>query len=435
VAQQRFIWENRRFVFRATRAGLILSTVIAFLIPARFRSTARLMPPDQGNSSMAMLAAASGNIGAQLGSGLGSLAGNMLGLKSSSDLFIGMLQSRTVENDLIEKFNLRSVYSDRRMEDAREDLARRTTLSVDQKSGILTIEVVDHDPRRAAAMAGEYAGELNRVVTLLNTSSAHRERAFLEDRLTHVKEDLESAENNFSDFATRNTALDIPAQGKAMIEAAATLEGQLIAARTELQGLKQVYADGNVRVRSTQARVNELQQQLDKNLSGNSGDAARGGAANQASLYPSIRELPALGIGYADLFRNTKVQESVFQTLTQEYEMAKVEEAKETPSVKILDPPDIPEKRSFPPRLWIIAFGTALALGGGVAWIFSRRAWDQTADEDPQKAFAQEVLHTVRARWPWGARNGSGNGSGSVSVNGTISGGFRGSKEYPGADR
>ena len=128
---------------------------------------------------MAMLAAAGGNLGSQLGSGLGSMAGDLLGFKSSSDLFIGVLQSRTVLDDVINKFNLRKVYSDRRIEDAREDLQEKTTVSADRKSGIITIEVVDRNPRQAAAMAGEYINELNRVVTQLNTSSAHRERVFL----------------------------------------------------------------------------------------------------------------------------------------------------------------------------------------------------------------------------------------------------------------
>ena len=156
---------------------------------------------------MGMLAAASGNIGAQLGSSLGSMAGDLLGLKSSSDLFIGILQSRTVQDDVIDKFDLKKVYSDRRMEDARDDLAKNTSVSADRKSGIIAIQVVDKSPTRAAAMAGEYVNELNRVVTQLNTSSAHRERVFLEDRLTQVKQDLESAEQNFSQFATQEHGL------------------------------------------------------------------------------------------------------------------------------------------------------------------------------------------------------------------------------------
>ena len=432
LAAQRLVWGNRQFIFRSTVAGLLLSMLIAFLIPKRFQSTARLMPPDQGSSGMgiAMLAAASGSIGAQLGSGLGSIAEDLLGLKSSSDLFIGILQSRTVQDDLINKFNLRHVYSDRRMEDAREDLDKHTNLSVDRKSGILTIQVTDNNPRRAAAMAGEYASELNWVVTQLNTSSAHRERVFLEDRLTQVKQNLESAEKNFSEFAAKNTALDIPTQGKAMIEAAATLEGQFIAAQTELEGLKQVYADGNVRVRSTQARVDELRRQIEKSLGSKSGDPRTDNGPNRQSLYPSIRELPALGVGYADLYRNTKIQEAVFQTLTQEYELAKVQEAKETPSVKVLDPPNVPEKKSFPPRLLIVALGTGLSMVGSVFWIFGKQAWDQTEQADPQKVFALEVIHTVQERLPWAATNGSGPGLTIVRVWGR----FRRSKEHSNKD-
>ena len=418
VATQRLVWGNRRFIFRATAAGVLFSTLIAFLIPKRFQTTARLMPPDQGSSSMgmAMMAAASGSIGSQVGSSLGSMAGDVLGLKNSSDLFIGIMQSRTVLDDVINKFDLKKVYSDRRMEDAREDLGTNTSISSDRKSGIITIQVMDKSPTRAAAMAGEYVYELNQVVTLLNTSSAHRERVFLEERLTQVRQDLETAEKNFSEFATKNTALDIPTQGKAMIEAAATLEGQLIATQTELEGLKQVFADGNVRVRSTQARVDELRRQLEKNLGSKSDAPGTGNGQNQASLYPSIRELPALGVGYADLFRNAKIQEVVFQTLTQEYELAKVQEAKETPSVKVLDPPNVPEKQSFPPRLLIITLGTMLAIVGSVTWVFAKQAWDQTDQGDPQKVFAQEVMHTVHARLPWVETNGSGPGSMSVKV-------------------
>ncbi len=370
---------------------------------------------------MAMMAAASGGAGSQLntsqlGSSLGSMAGDLLGLKNSSDLFIGVLQSRTVLDDVIHKFDLQKVYSDRQIEDAREDLQKNTTVSADRKSGIIEIQVVDKSPTRAAGIAGEYINELNNVVTLLNTSSAHRERVFLEDRLTQVKQDLETAEQNFSQFATKNTALDIPSQGKAMIEAAATLEGELIAAQTELEGLKQVYADGNVRVRAIRARVDELRRQLEKNLGGKSADSGGSNGQKGQSLYPSIRELPALGVGYADLFRNTKIQEVVFQTLTQQYELAKVQEAKETPSVKVLDPPDVPEKKSFPPRLLIIVLGAMLAMAAGISWIFGKRAWDRTEQEDPQKAFAQEVFHTVRARLAWGETNGSGPGSTSSKV-------------------
>jgi uncharacterized protein involved in exopolysaccharide biosynthesis len=246
------------------------------------------------------------------------------------------------------------------------------------------------------------------VVVELNTSSAHRERVFLEGRLVEVRRDLESAEENFSEFASKNTAINIEAQGKAMIEAAGTLEGQLIAAQTELESLKQVYTPENVRVRATRARVDELERRL-KDLRGTPETGAPGvraaagaGSVHAAnapaageSLYPSIRELPLLGVTYADLYRQTKVQEAVFETLTQENELAKVQEAKETPSVKVLDPADVPERRSYPPRMLITILGTCLAVAGAMTWIFLAASWREIDQRDPRKILALEVFQSA----------------------------------------
>ena len=143
------------------------------------------------------------------------------------------------------------------------------------------ISVRDHSAKRAADLARAYVTELNSVVVELNTSSAHRERVFLEGRLVEVRRDLESAEENFSEFASKNTAINIEAQGKAMIEAAGTLEGQLIAAQTELESLKQVYTPENVRVRATRARVDELERRL-KDLRGTPEAGATGRRVREA---------------------------------------------------------------------------------------------------------------------------------------------------------
>jgi len=132
----------------------------------------------------------------------------------------------------------------------------------------------------------------------------------------------------------------------------------------------------------------------------------------QASLYPSIRRLPLLGVTYADLYRRTRVQEAVFEALTKEYEMAKVQEVKEIPVVKVLDSPSIPDKKSFPPRLLIMLLGTAFALAFASTWVFGKTAWDQTDSSDPRKVFAQEMFTTVKAQLPRFAQNGAGKDSG-----------------------
>jgi uncharacterized protein involved in exopolysaccharide biosynthesis len=411
IHRLRLVWDQRRFLLRLTGWGLALAIVVAFIIPKRYESTTRLMPPDQSGSGMAMLSAALGGRSGGSGSGssgIGAIAGDLLGMKTSADLFIGILQSRTVEDDLIDKFDLRKVYRDRYYQDARIDLENKTDISADKKSGIIKIRVTDKDPKRAAAMAAEYVAELDRLVAKVNTTSAHREREFLEARLTEVNRDLESAEKQFSDFASKNTALDIPTQGKAMIEAAAALKGQLIVSQMELQGMRQIYSDNNVRVRGLQARVDEIEKQM-QGLGGAANEpAASSDQKGAASLFPSIRRLPVLGVSYADLYRTTKVQEAVFETLTQEYELAKVQEAKETPSVKVIDPPDVPEKHSFPHRSWVILGGTLLFLLSGITWIFGSERWRGVDSQDPGKSFVIEIASSLKTYLPATATNGNG---------------------------
>src|SRR4029077_5477417 len=126
----------------------------------------------QINPAMSMMLAAT--TGGKSDSGLGSLAGDLLGMKSSSALFVEMLRGRTVEDDVITKFNLRKVYSDRYMDDARSDLGRNTDVLEDRRSGMISVRVTDKDPQRAAAVAQEYVDELDRLVAQVNTSAAHR---------------------------------------------------------------------------------------------------------------------------------------------------------------------------------------------------------------------------------------------------------------------
>ncbi len=425
VAYVRLLWEHRRLFVRVVLYGLVASTLVAFLIPTRYQSTARLMSPDSSQTGgLAMAAAAlSGGTG-----GLGGIASDMLGLKSTSDIFVGILSSRTVQDKLIQQFDLKKLYGDRRMEDARKDLAERTGISVDRKSQIITITVTDHDPKRGAAMGEAYVAELNRLVAELSTSSARRERIFLEERLKTVSLDLEAAEKDFSQFSSKNTAIDIKEQGRAMVEAAATLQGQYIAAQSELEGLKQMYTDNNVRVRSVRARIGELKRQLEK-LGGKGEQTSEPSGQQTDFLYPSIRKLPLLGVTYADLYRRTRVQEAVFESLTKEYELAKVQEVKEIPTVKVLDSPNIPEKKSFPSRMLIMFLGTAFAFAIATTWVFCKEAWDQTDSSDTRKAFAQEVFSTVKASLPKFAQNGSGDHSGTGESGGWTQGRRRGEDE------
>ncbi len=403
--QLRLLWEHRQFLRRAAAAGLLASTLIAFLIPKTYVSTTQLMPPDaQSTSGMALMAA----FAAKGGSGLGSMAGDLLGVKTTGALFIGVLRSQTSQERITEQFDLQKVYGIRLITDTRVKLDENTSISEDRKSGIITISVADHSPAEAAALANAYVKQLNSMVVQLSSSSARREREFLEERLKAVKPDLDDASNQLAQFSSKNNTLDIQQEGRAMLDAAANLSGQMIAAQSQLEGLRQIYTDGNPRVQSLNARVTELRKQLQRLSGANRGpaDSAASGATGGLP-YPSIQNLPLLGVKYADYYRRSKMEETVYELLTEQYELAKVEEAKETPSVKVLDPAKPPERKSFPPRLTIMFIGTSLCVIFAMLWLFIRARWNQMDSRDTRKHLAREIFHTMNAAMPWSRTNGS----------------------------
>ena len=424
----RLLWGRRRALLRASAAGLLASTLGAFLIPKSYTSTTQLMPPDaQSTSALAMMA----GMAAKAGGGLGAMAGDLLGVKNSGALFVGVLRSQTAQDHVIQQFDLRKVYGKRLVKDARAKLDKNTSISEDRKSGIITISVTDHSPQRAAALANAYVDELNSLVSELSTSSAHRERVFLEERLKVAKRDLDEAVNELAQFSSKNNTLDIQQEGKAMLDTAGTVAGAMIAAQSQLEGLRQIYTDNNPRVRSMEARVNSLRKQLEK-LGGKqengSNSAQPGGQALEqvaetgSMPYPTIRSLPLLGAKYSDHYRRAKIQETVYELLTEQYELAKVQEAKETPSVKVLDPGTIPEAKSSPPRLLIMLLGAFLATSLCVVWVVGADQWNKADPQDPRKILAQEVAATLKARTPWASRNGAGAESGENDSLGQVNG-------------
>jgi uncharacterized protein involved in exopolysaccharide biosynthesis len=407
AARLRLIWEHRRLFLRVVGVGLAASTLFAFFLPKHYTATTRLMPPDtQSTSGMAMMAAMAAKAGA---SGLGSVAGDLLGLKSSGALFIGVLRSETSQDRLIEQFDLRRVYGTRLVIDARTRLDENTSISEDRKSGIITISVTDGSPQRAATIAAAYVDELNFLVAELSTSAAHRERVFLEERLKAVKLDLDDASNQLAQFSSKNNTLDIQQEGKAMLDVAANLAGQMVAAQSQLEGLRQIYTENNPHVRSLSARAGELRKQLDK-LGGTKVDPSLAAPIPQSGdmPYPTIRNLPLLGVKYSDYYRRAKIQETVYELLTGQYELAKVQEAKETPSVKVLDPARIPERKSSRSRLLIMLLGTFITFSACVVWVFGSARWNETDPGDPLKILAQEVAAALEAQAPWVSNNGHG---------------------------
>jgi capsule polysaccharide export protein KpsE/RkpR len=392
------IWRKRQLLAKVGLRALIVSTVAVFLIPNKFESVTRVLPSDSIPHTGGMLSALAGLSGSSSGSSSSSLldiAGEALGTKNNGALYVALLHSRTVQENLVRRFDLMKVYRARYLEGARWTLDKHTEIAEDRKSFVITITVTDHDRQRARDLAQAYIEELNKLLAHVTTSSAGQQRLFLEQRLVQVKKDLEVAEKNFSQYASKNATLDLPEQTRAMVESGAILEAQVIAAQSELEGLQQIYTSNNVRVRTAQARLSELQRKLQQMGGAADGTASHSSGANDQQLYPPIRQLPLLGVEWADLYREVKVEETVFQLLTTQYELARMEEARETPVLNVVDPANLPDRKSFPPRLVLIIASSLLCVIAAGLWILALEGWQSVSYDDPTKLLAQNVYRSV----------------------------------------
>jgi len=400
VTNASVLWVHRRVLGRTAAVALLFALVIALVIPNKYQSTARIMPPESTGGTSALLAAITGR--SEFG-GLGGLASSLLGARTSGPLFVDLLRSATVSGDLVDRFQLQTIYHKRYRVDAAKQLARSTAVVEDKKSGVISITVEDSDPRRARDLAQAYLDELNLLVNRTNTSSARQERTFIEHRLEGAHSDLERAQLDMSEFASTHTAIDMKEQTRATVEAAAKLEGQLIFEQSELDSLRQVYGDENVRVRSARARVGELQRQLQM-ISGTSTPLANDKPENPDSVatldhtvadYPSLRQIPRLAVPYADIYRRVRIQETLYEMLTQQYELARIQEAKDVPVVRVIDLPGIPEKKSFPPRSMFMVIITALIVIAASARLLILNRWNQLSVQDPRKELIGRIAADV----------------------------------------
>ncbi len=369
------LWSNRWYIGRIVLIAVVIAAGATMLLPTRFVAVAYLMPPDN-TSGMSGLSLLMGMRGSDSGRGVGNQIGTMLGMPSPTQLYVRALQSNRVEDRMIERFDLLKVYQTKLRSSARQRLEDNTEVSEERKSGVISIAVTDSDPTRAAQMANAYWEELDRLLLEVNTNAAKRERQYDEEQLALAKMDLQKAAKEFGDFAGKNVAIDVPEQGRAAVESMAALQGQLIAAETQLKGLLQVYNEDQGPVRLLRAQIGELRRQLAQ-LAGKT-------PANNDAL-PDLKRLSSLGGPYLDLYQRLRVQQAVVEVLSQQYQLAKLQEVREVPSIRVMDVAEVPERKSFPPRAMIVVLCAFLGFCFATTKVLLRRWWSQADPEDPWK--------------------------------------------------
>jgi len=379
---------QKRFILRFVVSAAVLSTAVAFLLPVRYEASIVMMPPQQNSSVGSALLGQLGNTGS-LGSlaPLASLAGGTLGIKNPADMYVSLLTSRTVEDGLIQRFNLMAEYDEKRMSDARKVLESRTTAVAGTKDGLIRLSVEDRDPRRAAELANGYVEEFRKVSVSLAITEAARRRLFFEQQLQQAKDSLSIAEEAMRSTQQSTGVLQIDSQARSLIESAAVLRGQVVAKQVQIQSMRSFAAEDNPRLVLAKQELAALQAQLER-LAGSQHDAG-------SDIILSKGRVTGSGLEYVRRLRDLKYNETVFELLAKQFEIAKLDEAREGSIVQVVDTAVPPDKRSSPHRLLIVVSVTILALFLVGFWIVLRQRWALASDL-PEN---QQRLEAIRESW------------------------------------
>jgi tyrosine-protein kinase Etk/Wzc len=378
---------HKRLILFAVVGAALLSTVVAFLLPVRYEANIVMMPPQQ-NSSIGSTLGQLGSAGS-LGSlaPLASLASGGLGIKNPTDMYVSLLTSRTVEDALIQRFGLMAEYREKRLSDARRELENRTIAVAGAKDGLIRISVEDRDPRRAAELANGYVEEFRKLSASLAITEAARRRLFFQQQLQEAKDNLSVAEEAMRATQQSTGVLQIDSQARSLIESAAILRGQVVAKQVQIQSMRSFAAEDNPRLVLAKQELAALQAQLDR-LAGSKPDAG-------SDIILSKGRVTGSGVEYMRRFRDLKYHETVFELLAKQFEIAKLDEAREGSIIQVVDTAVAPDKRSSPHRILIVVSVTILAFFMAAFCVVLRESMAR-AFELPEN---RERLDSIKERW------------------------------------
>lgn len=355
--------KRKRLITRVCGSVAILSVAVSLFLPNIYSATAKILPPqkESGGGLAAMLGQAGGLAGLAAGIGIGG----------SSDLYLGILKSRSVADAVIKRLDLAKVFETKTPDETRKALEGAVKVQAG-KDGIIAITADNKDPKLAAALANVFVEELGRKSVQLNLTKAGTERAFLEKRLEVVKDDLKRAEEELRSFEVKNKAVKVDSQAAASIEGIARLKAEIVAKEVQLASLRSYETDESPEVKVIQAAIGKLRSQLNGLVGGGgSGDG-----------IPTMGSVPNLGLEYARRMREVKTQEAIFEQLTKQFEVAKLTEAKDSSSIQVLDDAVVPVKKSKPKRSLIVILATVTAFFVSVFLAFILEYLEKMSAED-----------------------------------------------------
>jgi capsule polysaccharide export protein KpsE/RkpR len=353
----------------AVALGAAVAAAYAWLAPEWFAATLTVVPAQKSQDSAAM------SIAAKLPVALDTFQTDVQRIQA-------VLASTSVADEVIDKFGLDARYETAHREHTRSALAEHCTTNVDRKSGVVALTCEDKDPAQAKAMA-EYFGEVgNRVFGRVSVSSAREERAFLEQQVIKARHDVDDASRKLREFQEQHKIIDLPEQSKAVISAMAQIKGEMVSKQIELSYLSGFSGRGESNVQQLQQQIAVMEtklRQLEEQRSTRGSDA---GSGSGASFFPNAMTVPQLREQLEQLMREQKIEDTVFGLMTQRFEMAKVDEARDTSTFQILDHPTLPTFRSRPQRKRAVVLGAIGGFAAGVAFVLGPLWWRRRS-EDP----------------------------------------------------
>jgi len=345
-----------------------LALAVSLAMAPTFNSTVTIMPPEQQQSSVAAMLGQMGGLAALAGAGA---------MKTQADLYVGILESRTISDNLVQRFKLQQRYDKKTVEETRRELANNRSINSGKKDGMIAITVSDEEPKFAAEMANGYAEELMKISQALNLTEAAQRRAFLETQLKEAKESLANAEVALRKTQERTGMLQPDAQVKAIISSAAELKGTIAAKEVEMKAMRSFATSSNPAYVRAQEELRGLQAQLAK--------LEKSQSASEGDFMVPTSRIPGVAVDYVRNVREVKYYETIFELLAKQYEMAKIDEARDLPTIQILDKAVPAERKSKPQRALITIAGF---IGGALLgiWIaFVRESIDRSR-RDPANA-------------------------------------------------
>ena len=371
---------HRRLIMKVMLGVVLVGLIVSFVLPYRYTAETSILPPEQNVSTGAAFMSQLGGLGS-----MASLAGAGLGLKNPNDLQVAMLKSRTVEDAMIDRFHLMALYHAKRMSEARKKLEKVVDITNGAKDGLITISVTDRDPHRAAEMANGYVDEFKKFSATLAVTEASRRRLFFGQQLSQAKDDLANAEEELKKTEQNTGLVQMDSQARAVIESVAQLEAQIDAKEVEIQGLRSFATNENPQLQTAEQELAALKSEQEKMGAGKTSD----------SLMLPKGNLQVASLEYVRKLRDVKYYETIFDLLARQYEIAKVDEAREGAVVQVVDRAIVPDTRSSPKRTLIMIGAIILGLLFGIAWAFAREGYTRLSGNPvtaPQIAILKQLL-------------------------------------------